>query len=187
VVNPEDSALLLLALSRGLFTPGLRDRTVVGAGLVLTDEPGEPSALYGGAFDDAGFPTRKTSLADGRSVVGTLSGPGHLRRPSFRDPPAPLATHLKLAVANATLPPIASLATDLRVHVVAPDGWIVEVKGVRLENGCPSGAHWGGWGEVSPASVARGVSGTVGPVRRSHRSVDSPALLVEGLDIQPLS
>jgi hypothetical protein len=150
----------------------------------VADEPLAPDALFGGSFDDAGFPTRRRVLADGARGIGTVDGPGCLRRPSYRDPPRAQPFHPVLEDGPEDPGGDGLLVSELAVHPL-PDGrWILECDGILRR-----GAEWGpavrgGLISTNPALLARCCVARVGPARSSHRGVRTPALLFEGLQVR---
>jgi hypothetical protein len=138
----------------------------------------------GGAFDDAGFPTRRRILADGSREVGALEGEGQFWRSSYRDPPCPGTTTLLVETAGATPVDQGILVRDLRLHPVSDDRWILEVDGSLLRRGEPSGAVLGLVLEVDPADLVLRCAAAVGPARRTARGVVTPTLVFEGLGLR---
>ncbi|MCP3981229.1 MAG: hypothetical protein GY716_18165 [bacterium] len=179
LLGPEAAATVVHALARSLHASPATEGAVVGPAWRLTDDPQAPRSLYGGTFDDACFPTSRKCLADGENVVATLAGPGHYRRPSFRDPPTPQPAHLTVKAADppgpshepATPPRLIHRASTVSIHPVAPDRWILEL---------PGSSTWVG---VDPADLVRRCVRTFGPARRSHLGVETPALLFDGVRV----
>jgi len=179
--SPEASAKLVHTIVRALHRSPECIGLAVGPGWRVEDDPLDVRALLGGTFDDAGFPTARTLLADGTSIVGVLDGPGSLRRPAFRDPPLPLPSNLVVRAPEAALPPRAGLVSSISIHPVEPGSWILELDGVSLEAGRtgPPIENW--FVRVDPGELVRRCVGSVGPGRSSHRGVTTPALLFDDL------
>jgi hypothetical protein len=179
----EAAALLVAGLVRTLHTGPGATGLPVGPGWRVVDDPLAPDALFGGSFDDAGFPTRRRILADGARGIEAADGPGSLRRPSFRDPPQVLPFHPVLEDGPELPGDDGLLVSELAVHPL-PDGrWILECDGVLRRSGEWGPAVRGGLISTSPAVLARSCVARVGPARNSHRGVRTPALLFEGLDV----
>ena len=180
VLDPLAASVLVKALVRALFTYG-HGTVQVGAGLDVSDVPGHPLGLAGGGFDDAGFPARRKRLADGRRVLHRIEGRGHLRRPSFRDPPRPHTTTLVVRDGREALPPRAVRISDLRPHPLGPGKWILEIRGALLEKGVAVRPLPVSFVQVSPAELAGRCSGAVGRGRLCPNNTLTPSLLIEGL------
>ena len=179
--NPESSAMLVLALARTLHARGLDRGLGVGPAWHLEDDPTRSDALLGGTFDDAGFDTRRKLLADGSGVVGSISEKGHDRRGSFRDRPVPQPSHLVILTRSGDPPPRGILVTGLSLHALEPHRWILEIDGAPIENGCPGPPMKPAFINVDPTELVRRCVAAVGPVRRSHLGVSTPALVFDGL------
>src|SRR6185295_15711530 len=111
-----------------------------------------------------------------------LEGPGHLRRPSYRDRPVPLPTYLVVSSSTTeALPPRVILADGVSIHPLAPDRWILEVAAAPMEQGRPVMRSGSAFLDVSPQALVERCIGTFGPHRHSHLGVSTPALLFEGL------
>ena len=182
--SAEAAALLVAGLTRALHAgPGSAGMSV-GPGWQVVDDPLAPDALFGGSFDDAGFATRRRTLADGARGTDELSGPGSLRRPSFRDPPRAMPFHLVLAAGQEDPGDDGLLVSELAVHPLPDGGWILECDGILRR-----GAEWGpavrgGLISTTPAALARACVARIGPARDSHRGVRTPALRFEGLIVR---
>lgn len=181
IFSPEASATLILALVRAAPAEGARVET--GPGFRVRDAPEEPGALFGGQFDDLGFPTRPTRVGDGHRVLDSLLGPGHYRRPSFRDVPACFPANLVVEPPGTEAP-----ATGLRVHRVgvhplAPARWALEVDGTWWTGGEPRGAVRGACISTAPRELLARCTAGAGEPFASHRGVRTPALLFEGLTV----
>ncbi len=180
--NPECSAILVQALVRTLHHGELD--LVVGPAWRVMDDPAGSAAVWGGTFDDAGFETRRTILADGRRACGALDGAGHFRRPSFRDRPAPSPSHLVVGAAGSDLPDRCLLATGLRLHAIDAERWLLRIDGAWLERGVPGSALHPSHVTVSASELVRRCVAAVGPARSSYRGVETPALVFDGLTLQ---
>jgi hypothetical protein len=82
---------------------------------------------------------------------------------------------------DASLPDRCVLATDLRVHVLAPDRWLLEIDGGVLEAGEPGPPIARSFVSTHPRELVRRCIGSFGDARRIHRAVTTPALLFENL------
>ncbi len=180
--SPECAAILVLALVKALHTYGPDPGFSVGPAWRVVDDPGHSGALFGGSFDDAGFPTRRTVLAENRRAVGRIGGEGHYCRPSFRDRPVPMASHLTvLTDGEGAAPARGVLVTALTLHPLQPDHWMLEIDGAHLEGGRPGPALRSAVVSVSPGELARRCVAAVGPARPSHLGVETPALVFDNL------
>jgi hypothetical protein len=177
--SPECSALLVHALARTLHAPGREPGIEVGPAWKVYDDPLRPEALFGGTFDDAGFATGRTRLANGNRSCAGLGRQGYLRRASYRDRPSPAPAHLTVSPTKCDMPEAGVVVTALDVHPVAPDRWVLAVEGARLERGAPGSALHAAFVSISPEDLARRCVGTIGPPRASHLGVESPALLFD--------
>lgn len=184
LVDPECSATLVAALVKSLHGPGRPVGLPVGPGWKVVDDPLDGKALFGGTFDDSGFQAAPKTLSDGREITGLLNGAGHFRRPSFRDYPAALASHLVVAPGGAHAPEEGILVSTLRLHALEPGMWGLEIEGAWLESGQPGPALRRCFIRTSPEQLALSCLAAVGPARSSHRGVRTPALLFEGLEVQ---
>jgi hypothetical protein len=181
IFNPECAALLVHALVRQQ-TPG-RDagEPDVGPAWRVLDAPGDPDALFGGSFDDAGFSTRSLVLGDGQRRRGIIEGPGHYRRASFRDAPVALPAHL-IVSRGADAPPARCLvATSLALHTLGPDRWLLQIEGGFLEAGSTGPPLATSHIPVSPTDLLRRCTAAIGPSRQSHLGVSTPSLLFDSL------
>jgi hypothetical protein len=184
LLNPECSAELGLALVKALHDPAVDPSASVAAGCKITDDPTDAQALFGGTFDDAGFPARPTVLWRNGRRVGRLEGAGHLRRPSYRDRPGPMPRHLVLDVPESPPPPRFLLATRLTLHPLGPARWGLELDGAVLDGGQPACRVRGAFVSTSPAELAERCVASVGPRRRSYLGVSTSALLFDGLSVR---
>jgi hypothetical protein len=180
--NPECAASLLHAVVKSQQTPA-QESLSVGPGWKIADDPVEPGALFGSRFDDAGFRTQRTVLADGSRWTGVLSGKGHYRRPSFRDPPAPAPSGIVAFSEPAAPPGECVLVSGMALHALGPDRWILQVDAAEMAGSRPGPCLEGAFIRTSPGELAQRCVATVGPARRSHLGALTPALLFEGLEI----
>ncbi len=179
--NPESSAALVRALVGALAGVATGP---VGPAWDLRDDPLDSGALFGGNFDDAGFPTASRRLADGRQWIGRIEGPGHYRRASFRDPPAVRPTYLTVRARKDPPPRSAVLVSSLEIHAVDADHWILELEGALLEDGRPVAPLPPAFVSGSPMEWVERCVASIGPVRESYLGVRTAALLFDGLRIQ---
>jgi hypothetical protein len=183
LLNPESSAFLVHSLVRTLHR-GEPEALAVGPGWCVTDNPVGRTALWGGSFDDAGFRTRSTRLADGKTICGAVEGAGHYRRPSFRDRPVPLPTALVVDAEGADAPESCLLGTELALQVIEPERWLLKIGGAVVEGGRPGPDLRPGFLAISPRQLARRCLAAVGPARRSYLGVETPALLFDTVTLQ---
>jgi hypothetical protein len=175
----ETSALLVQALARAIHGGGAEPVRAVGPGWRLADDPVAPGALFGGRFDDAGFSTNRTVLADGEGLPVRLEERGHWRRPSFRDRPVVMPANLVVDPPSVEPPERALLVSGLTIHPLAPDRWILEVEGPSPETVEPERTAPTRWIETSPGRLVERCLGGFGPPRSFHRGVTTPALLFD--------
>ena len=182
--NPECSAELGLGLVKALHDPALDPGLALAASWTITDDPTSPAALFGAKFDDAGFPTAPKILVRGGRLAGRLDGAGHYRRPSYRDRPGPMPTHLGVDVPGAQPPPRFLLVTRVTLHPLGPLRWGLEIDGAVLDGGQPASRVRGGFIATSPTELARRCVASVGPSRPSYLGVQTAALLFDGLPVR---
>lgn len=182
--NPECSALLVVALARTLHAAGSEPGVEVGPAWKLYDDPGHGQALYGRSFDDVGFATTRKRLSNGHRTSGRIDGRGHFRRPSFRDRPIPLPSHLTVSPTAREAPMEGVLATALTVQPVEPARWILRIEGALLDHGRPGAVIRPSFVSISPEELALRCVATVGPPRPSHLGVETPALLFDNLSLR---
>jgi hypothetical protein len=179
----EAARLLVQGLVSALHGEGSAEWVPVGAGWRVRDDPLHPKGISGGWFDDAGFPAAPVVLADGRNTVSRLSGPGHLKRPSYRDRPVAHPSCLVVFSADEPFPVSATHIVDARLHALAPGHWIVEGDGYVVRDGEAQGWFRGALVRGGPEEIARSVTATAGPAR-ALGPVVTPALVVEGLPLE---
>jgi hypothetical protein len=184
VFNPEASGELVAALVRSVHLGAAAERLAVGPGWSLSDLPQEPEALFGGLFDDAGFYTAPTRLAANGILMGRITGEGHFRRPSYRDPPAPLPSHIVVDCVQRPLPDEGLLVSDLRIHTSSSGRWILEIRGSPLPEGLSGSSIVEGYIQVAPRELLWHCAACLAPHRLSHRGVRPGSLLFEDLPLQ---
>jgi hypothetical protein len=182
--NPECSALLVLALAKTLHTEAREPGIEVGPAWKVYDDPGHAQALYGGSFDDAGFPTSRKRLANGHRTSGRIESRGHYRRPSFRDRPIPLPSHLTVSPTASGAPAEGVLATAVSLHPVESRRWVLRIEGALLHHGRPGPILRSSFVSISPEDLALRCVATVGPPRSSHLGVETPALVFDDLSLR---
>jgi len=166
-LEPEAAAEIVERLVVLLHGPDSEEGREVGPGWVVADEPDRPDALRGGEFDDAGFATATTVLADGRGTVSRLAGPGHLLRGSYRDRPSPSAMHLVVEPPPSAIAPTWRVS-HLRIVPIEPRVWALRV--------APSGETIG---PIDPYDLVRGIAGAGSMARRLVGGTLTPSLIVE--------
>jgi len=184
--NPESSAKLVTSVVRTVHIDESMLGARVGPGWKLVDDPNDLDALFGGSFDDAGFRTRRRTLADGQHLVGLLEGQGNYRRPSFRDLPVPFPTQIVVEADRQPPPDDGMLVSDVQIHPMGPADWIIEIRGAPLRDGRPVAPLRHGYVRIDPAALLERCLATVGTARSSHRGVRTPALLFDDLLVRPL-
>jgi hypothetical protein len=182
--NPECSALLVLALAKRLHTGAREPGTEVGPAWKVYDDPGHAQALFGGSFDDVGFATRRKRLANGHRTSGRIDAQGHFRRPSFRDRPIPLPSHLTVSPTTREAPTEGVVATSLSTYPVEPDRWLLRIEGALLDAGRPGAVLRPSFVSISPDDLVLRCVATVGPPRPSHLGVETPALVFDNLSLR---
>lgn len=182
--NPECSALLILALAKTLHAGTRAPGIEVGPAWKVYDDPCHAQALFGGSFDDAGFATRRKRLANGHRTCGTIKARGHYRRPSFRDRPIPLPSHLSVSATARPAPTEGVIATALSVHPLDSGRWLLRIDGALLDHGRPGAVLRPSFVSISPEDLALRCVATVGPPRLSHLGVETPALVFDNLSLR---
>lgn len=180
--SPECAARLVHALATRIHGSEAELGAPVGPGWRLTDDPGHPDAIYGGDFDDAGFTARHKELANGRVVVGRLDGPGHLRRPSFRDRPQSLPSYLSLPPGGGAPPARTLVVTGMEIHPFEADRWTLRLEGSVWGEGAPAAPLAPSTLRIAPRDLVRRCATAIGPARLSYLGVRTPALLFENLN-----
>lgn len=180
-IEPRALGVLVPALVRALHgDPPARDLDV-GPGWAVRDDPLMPGAVVGGAFDDSGFDAVPRALARECRVVGGVYGPGTLRRGSYRDLPEPGTS---LVVVTPPVEPVPEDRVDvlsLRVEVVTPKSWRLEMDGERWVAGRSAGGFRAAHLWTDPVTLARACVAGSGEPARCGWGVLSPALIFEGL------
>jgi hypothetical protein len=166
----DSAAKLVSALVRSFHDDESRIGEPVGPGWRLVDDPASPDALFGGSFDDGAFRTKRRLLADGERVCGAISGPGNLLRPSFRDPPQPLPSHLVVESLLMGPPDDHYSVSELTIHPLSPGEWALQVGDGLIMTG--------------PGELIRNCVAGIGAPRLAHNGVMTPALLFEGLRVR---
>ena len=181
--NSDTSATLVSSLTRAVHLGPPEKEIAVGPGWEIGDEPQDPTALSGGLFDDAGYYTASTPLAARGAIVGSLEGEGFLRRSSFRDPPAPQASHLVVRSRSQSMPEEGLLVSDLRIHPLRPGRWVLEIEAHPLPEGSKAGLTYVGYVRTSPKELLWRCAACLAPGRFSHRGVHTGSLLFEDLPV----
>lgn len=179
VFEGDALAALVPTLVRALADKGSAGDARVGSGWVVKDDPTHPDASVGGPWDDAGFPARPVRLADGRTDVGTIAGPGSFRRGSFRDLPEPAPTLLIVEPPAVDPSPGDVRIVAARIHALG-GMWLLEVDGVDPEGT----AFPGRFIRTDPFSLAARCVGGNGTAVLRAGVVLTPALRFEGLRVE---
>ncbi len=169
VLKGDAAAALVAWLSVALHGMGMPTGAAVGRAWRLVDDPLWVGGPSGGRFDDAGFVTRPTVLADGERVVGVLGRRGSLRRPSYRDIPVPMFATLVIGGGKDPLPPKAFLAHDLRVLRLSPVHWVLDLWGREGRLRLP----------VRPSDLVSRCVGASGPPRLHPNGIVTPTLIFD--------
>lgn len=183
-LSAECASRLVAALVLALHTGERAIECAAGPGWELVDDPLAPDALFGGGFDDAGFPTSRRILAGGGTGTGPATGPGTFRRPSFRDPPHPLAFHPVLEGGREEPGGDGLFVSELAIHPLPNGRWLLECDGT-LRRGCESGPLVrGGLISTTPHDLVRHCVRRLGPSRSFHTGVRTPALVFDELGVR---
>jgi hypothetical protein len=168
-LEPGAAAPVVASLVQAVHTSEAFIGSPTGPGWSVADDPGCPDGLAGGEFDDAGFPTSRRVLADGRHVSASLDGPGSYWRRSFRDAPRALPSTIVLSGASPTVREMRGL-TACRLLPLGAEDWVVELPGTRP-----------GYLRTSPARLLQGCRGTFGAAVPTADGVITPGLIFEGI------
>ena len=96
-------------------------------------------------------------------------------RTSFRDPPTSFPAHLVVEATGESPPARCTRVAGLAVHPLAEGRWVLELD---------LGSGPAGFIETSPAELFRRCQAGIGPAHLSHRGVETPGLLFEGLPVR---
>ena len=169
------------AVSESGDTVELIERPHGGLSLVLVD--GQRSGKSAKAISNIVARKAVSLLADGVRVVQPLGGPGCFCRPSFRDPPQPRHSNLVLEPGDDPLPPTLLFVSEMTLHPLPGDQWSLECDGT-LRRGAESGPLvLGALIRTSPRDLVERCVARAGPSVQSHRGVQTPALLFNGLEV----
>jgi hypothetical protein len=182
--SPETSALLVQALVRAIHGDRRSSPLEVGPGWRVDDAPDDTEALFGGDFDDIGADAHCLTLADGSTVTGRIHGAGHLRRPSFRDPPRSSPSHLRVEPLETVRAGDALRVSRLSLHPLPSGQWILDIDGALLSGGAPGPVAAGVMISTTPEELVRKCVAGCGTAVLSHRGVRTPALLFDGLRVR---
>lgn len=172
-LEPAAAATLVASMARTLHASPAHAGRAVAPDWALVDDPLDTEALFGGSFDDAGFPAERRVLADGRRAVQALDGPGTMRRPSYRDAPSSAPSHLVLR-ADKGRDAAVSGHRIARCRVVPLDGgdWLLRLDGRRAEDE-PRFVM------ATPDEIPRRCVGTWGSPSLSAEGVVTPGLVMD--------
>ena len=170
IFDAEASAALTLALVRSVHTGPGPTGSQVGPGWRVWDAPDATNAIFGGNFDDSAVRAARTTLADAGQLVGRIDGDGHSRRPSFRDIPRYLPSHLIVDPPHRVDAPEALRVEALSIHPLPTGQWVLDLGGTFVT--------------TTPEEMLNCCIAGVGADRSSYRGVETPSLLFEGLDIR---
>ena len=179
IVEPAEASILVKSLATALCGPEGSESVPVGRGFCLEENPQSPLGLAGGAFDDAGFPTRVNLLTIGGFTARSPLGPGHYRRDSFRDPPQPGFGTLVIADGTDERPEDCILLEGLRVSHLAADRWTLELAGTWIEQGRPVRPLAATSMTTDPVDLVQRFRGAVGPARACPNGIATPTLILE--------
>lgn len=149
-----------------------------GSGWSVEDDPLHPEGLSGGVLDDAGFTAAPRVLAREGDLVGRLSGPGTLRRRSFREPP-------RAAPSNITMPaglelenrPLGEVADKCRLIPLSPELWVLDLE-ILSGNGMPRRRAYV---RVRPAELLGGCARRIGEPQITGSGPIVPSLVFDRL------
>jgi hypothetical protein len=179
IAEPAEASILVKSLATTLCGPEASASVPVGRGFCLTEDPLSPLGLTGGAFDDAGFPTRVNLLTVGGFTAPPPFGPGHYRRDSFRDPPQPQLGTIVVAEGTDELPQDYLRIEGLRIGFLAADRWVLELGGTWVEHGHPVRPLAATSMTIRPENLVQRFRGAVGPARACPNGVATPTLILE--------
>jgi hypothetical protein len=183
VFTPATSATLVAALARAIHLGPQETGSSVGPGWSVSDEPHHPEALFGGLFDDAGFYTAATRLAQDGEITGNLNGEGHFRRSSFRDRPESWPSWLVVEARPRPVPGRGLIVSDLRIHPLRPQRWTLEVTGYPLPEGLDADTRIEGYIQVAPRELLWHCAACLGPTHASALGVSTGSLLFEDIEV----
>lgn len=176
ILESGPAAVLVRALSVHFHGSSRFVRELVGAGWRLTHDPTHKCGLSGGTFDDAGFPTVTSVLADGRKIVNYIGSDGYFSRVSFRDELRPSFGCLAIEPgSHHPNPPPGRWVSHLRLVPLGPDTWSMELRG-------PAGSTWWVAG-LNPKLLVAAVSGTWGRPITSSEGVLTPGLILDAREL----
>lgn len=179
VLTPHAATSVVAALVDEFHGSTSRGPTEIGDGWEVIDEPVRSDGLAGGSFDDAGFPAGARCLAGDGIWLGRLSGPGTLRRASFREPPSETATNLVVPPGDdGQLPRRTAVAQRCRVVRVSSELWVLELDIVNRT--APRGFQRR-WVRVHPGSLLAACVSRLGRSTVTPTGPIVPALQFEGL------
>jgi len=166
-LSSEAAAPLVAALATRFHGEGAGTGAAVGVGWHLEDDPLHFEGVAGGVFDDAGFPSARSTLAEGGMIVGTLGGPGTYRRPSFRDAPQSGTSTVIVLPDPVFAPDPRQVVRRCRVLPLEVDSWVLDLgtRSVRAD----------------PRDLLSACAGAFGAPRMTAEGVFTPALVFEGL------
>jgi hypothetical protein len=168
---PSAASPLVMTLVQAVHSSPEWIGTETGKGWDVIDDPLAPQGLAGGAFDDAGFPTARRTLAEGGKIMGALDGPGSYWRRSFRDPPRSLPSTI---VIGAGSPSTASEHRGgyprCRVIPLGSNGWILELPGDVNR-----------YARTDPGELLRACNGVYGRPVATPDGPITPGLVFDGI------
>lgn len=181
VLTPEAAASLVPAVVTALHGSGSPENAEVGPGWRIEDVPDHADGLVGGKFDDAGYPSGATILADRGRSRGRLEGPGFFRRGSFRDPPAPAASTIVVRSTETERPEEFYRVRALRILPLGAGRWVLEVDGVRRRGDEAGEILQAARATTTPLEIARACRGTLGSARAAGWGIVTPGIVLDGL------
>lgn len=174
-LSPEAAAALIDPLVAVLHREGADPGLPTGRAWKVADDPRHAAGIAGGSFDDGGFETRATVLAEGGRIAGTIGGPGQLWRRSYRDAPTAQRSTLVL------------LPGETGASRASGEGCVERCRVLPLEDGAwvvaLSGRHRNGWVRAEPGNLVRAIGRAGGQARLTSRGIVTPAIRLDGLPL----
>ena len=173
-LSPDVASALVQRLVWALHRPNAEPGLPVGAGWRVNHLPTDRTSLFGADRDDQGQPTQPLALADGATLLAGLPQKGNLWRGSFRDLPEWRPLCIDIDAPEVEIPHGAGWVTDLSVHPIAADQWLLQLEGRPYPEGV---AYEPLWLRASPAEIVRSCLGGFGRRWESVHGVRTTGLL----------
>jgi len=177
---PDAASPIVLALVGWFHLRESRIGVRGGRGWSVDDDPLHAEGLSGGAFDDAGFRAEPRALAREGANVGRISGPGTLRRRSFRDPPQPAPSNLTVSTDPGSDDRSAGVLVDrCRVIRLEPELWVLELELPSIDGELRRRTYV----RISPAELLGRCSRGIGKARVTSDGPIVPSLVFDRLPL----